>query len=359
MIPSTVEELTPAWFSEVLDAAVTDVEVLDAHSGTTGRARVRVSAPEAIPDTLFVKLQPFLPEQQEFLRMVGLGVAEARFYAAVGNTLPVRVPGVWHASVDESDDSFIMVLEDLEASGCRFPGVNDEDVLDVAVSLIDELALLHATYWNDDLAWLKVAAGYRRTGQGSKAAARGAAIVQSALDQFADTMPPEFGQLGELYVTHHADIVPLYGEGDRTLVHGDDHIGNLFVDGARTGFYDWAVVDAPSGHAGRRVLPLQLAADGGSPQRGRRAAGPVPRRALPSAASPSTTAPRTTSTGCSPSTRGSAPRRLPRWGRGGSRSRSGRARWCARPKRSRTSTPSAFSPNGSARADAAPRAVRA
>ena len=54
-------------------------------------------------------------------------------------------------------------------------------------------------------------------------------------------MPPAFSQLGELYVTRHADIVPLYGEGDRTLVHGDDHIGNLFVDRGRTGFYDWAV----------------------------------------------------------------------------------------------------------------------
>ena len=37
----------------------------------------------------------------------------------------------------------------------------------------------------------------------------------------------------------------LYREGERTLVHGDPHLGNLFVDtvnGDRTGFLDWAVI---------------------------------------------------------------------------------------------------------------------
>jgi hypothetical protein len=33
----------------------------------------------------------------------------------------------------------------------------------------------------------------------------------------------------------------LWNDGECTLIHGDDHIGNLFVDGGRTGFYDWAV----------------------------------------------------------------------------------------------------------------------
>jgi aminoglycoside phosphotransferase (APT) family kinase protein len=199
-----------------------------------------VTAEAPVPETLFVKLQPFAPEQRDFLRMVGMGVAEARVYAAVGNDLPVRVPRVWHASFDDGDGSFVMVLEDLDASGCRFPSPADDDVLDVAVSLVDELAKLHAAYWGRDLPWLRPPAGFGDDDD-SEAAALGAAIVQSALDQFADEMPPAFRQLGELYVARYRDIAGLWREGERTLIHGDAHIGNLFVDGRRTGFYDWAV----------------------------------------------------------------------------------------------------------------------
>jgi aminoglycoside phosphotransferase (APT) family kinase protein len=248
-IPGRVDQLTAAWFSEVLDVGVTRVEVIDAHSGTTGRARVRLVGGADVPDTVFVKLQPFEPEQQRFLRMVGMGTAEARIYSTVGHELPVRVPRVWHADADEADASFVMVLEDLVASGCRFPSVDDDDVLDVARSLVDELAALHATYWGRDLAWLPAHALNPSGGeeQRSETAAAGAAMVQSALDQFADDMPPVFGRIGELYVEHYRDIAAIWLEGEQTLVHGDPHMGNLFVDDGRTGLLDWAVVGRYAG----------------------------------------------------------------------------------------------------------------
>ena len=84
--------LTPEWFSEILDSPVGGVEILDAHSGTTGRARVRLTASSEVPDTLFVKLQPFVEQQRKFLRQIGLGVAEARLYAAVGMSFRCERP---------------------------------------------------------------------------------------------------------------------------------------------------------------------------------------------------------------------------------------------------------------------------
>ncbi len=71
--------------------------------------------------------------------------------------------------------------------------------------------------------------------------AGGAALVQSALDQFGRDMPAEFQRLGDLYVNRYRDIGTLFNEGEKTLIHGDSHMGNLFVDEGRTGFYDWAV----------------------------------------------------------------------------------------------------------------------
>jgi hypothetical protein len=255
-IPAAVDELTPPWFSEVLDADVSAVEVVDAHSGTTGRVLVRLEADDAVPDTLFVKLQPFAADQREFLRAVGLGVAEARLYAAVGDDLPVRAPEVWHSAYAEADGSFIMVLEDLTATGCRFPKPGDDDVLEVAESLVDELAVLHAAYWGRELPWLGVHA--LTAGGGVRAEnrmAQGTALVQMALDQFAAELPPAFRELGELYVERYREIGSLWNEGERTLIHGDDHIGNLFVDDHRTGFYDWAVA---SRHPGMRDVAYFL-----------------------------------------------------------------------------------------------------
>ena len=240
-IPSDVSELTPDWFSAALGEPVSAVEVLDAHSGTTGRARVRLTS-GGLPETLFVKLQPFTPEQRGFLRQVGLGVAEARLYAKLGSELPVRIPRVWHAAADAADGSFVMVLEDLVASGCRFPHPDDADIVDVARSAVAELAVLHASYQGRELPWLATPEGMRRKPGDPKTAARRTHFVRLALDRFGEDLGPEFRRVAQLYIERSDDIIGLFGEGDLTLIHGDTHSGNLFVDDGRTGFYDWAVV---------------------------------------------------------------------------------------------------------------------
>jgi thiamine kinase-like enzyme len=240
-IPAEVDDLTPSWFSEALGERVTGVEVLDAHSGTTGRARVRLQS-DALPPTLFVKLQPFTPEQQTFLRQVGLGIAEARLYANLGSGLPVRIPQVWHSAYEAADGSFVIVLEDLVASGCRFPSPGDDGILDVARSAMTELAVLHATFSGREIPWLATPEGMRRKPDDPKTAARRTHFIRLALDQFGEEMGPAFRRLAQLYIERSGDIVGLFGEGDLTLIHGDTHSGNLFVDDGRTGFYDWAVV---------------------------------------------------------------------------------------------------------------------
>lgn len=240
-IPADVGDLTASWFSRALGESVAAVDVLDAHSGTTGRARVRLQS-DALPQTLFVKLQPFAPEQRTFLRQVGLGVAEARLYANLGSELPVRIPRVWHAAYDGDDGSFVMVLEDLEAAGCRFPSPDDDGILDVARSAMTEMAVLHATYRGREIPWLATPEGMRRKPDDPKTAARRTHFIRLALDQFGQEMGPAFRRLAQLYIERSGDIVGLFGEGELTLIHGDTHSGNLFVDDGRTGFYDWAVV---------------------------------------------------------------------------------------------------------------------
>jgi hypothetical protein len=236
-IPTDVGELTPEWFSEVLATEVRRVEVVDRHSGTTGRAKVRLDSAGALPDTLFCKLAPFDPRQRAFVQFTGLGVMEARFYASLAAELPVRLPKCWYAATE--GDDYIMVLEDLDASGCAFR--SDPQ------STVEELAHLHAAFWESDrfdgdLAWVPERAGFGKSdGKDPAAAAAAGHFIHVALDQFAHEMPPVFRAIGELYAARTAEILDLWDEGERTFIHGDPHNGNLFSDSGRTGFYDWAM----------------------------------------------------------------------------------------------------------------------
>lgn len=251
-IPVEVTELTPEWFGAVLPWSVRGVEVLDAHSGTTGRARVALEADAGAPATLFVKLAPFDRRQRAFVRRAGLGVAEARLYATVGEELELRVPRVWYTATDD-DGRYVMVLEDLVRSGCTFPRPRDAEVDAYARSTVDGMVALHSAFWESDrfgtdLAWVPERAGFGSSGGTDPAEIEAAGrFVRKALDVFADDMPPAFRAVGSLYAQHTAAILDLWDEGERTLIHGDPHMGNLFLDGARIGFLDWAMTSRSPG----------------------------------------------------------------------------------------------------------------
>ncbi len=223
--------------------------------------------------------------------MIGLGVSEAKLYAAVGGELPVRVPKVWHASYDDADSSFIMVMEDLDAAGCRFATAEDDDVL-------AHRRVAHGRARRAPRRLLGPGSAVARHtrpepgGQSRGPGAHGDGRVDrpdGASTSSLIELPPEFRRLGEIYIAHNRDIGSLWNEGERTLIHGDDHIGNLFVDGGRTGFYDWAVASLLPRDARRRLLPLQLAAHRCAPRRARRADRPLPEPGWRPAASTSAT----------------------------------------------------------------------
>jgi hypothetical protein len=95
--PDRPETISPAWLSEALAGSlpgveVARVEVVDRHSGTTGRARLRLgyaSGPVG-PATVFAKLPPFGDVQRQLVAKTDMGRREARFYEALAAEAPVR-----------------------------------------------------------------------------------------------------------------------------------------------------------------------------------------------------------------------------------------------------------------------------
>jgi Ser/Thr protein kinase RdoA (MazF antagonist) len=171
-----------------------------------------------------------------------MGRREARFYAGPGREAPLRIPAAYHAAAGDEPTDYVMVLEDLRASGCTFTTRLEPPTIDHSAKLIEGLARLHAHFWEDarfdgEWSWVKPAM------RGSY----GAKLVDNARHQFADRFPPVFEELCDLYVRHHAEIAELWDDGERTLIHGDTHAGNQFGDTEDAGLYDWAVVSRSPG----------------------------------------------------------------------------------------------------------------
>ncbi len=244
-IPLEVADLTAGWLTEVLQplapgAVVEAVRVGDANSGTTGRARLEVDCPdERVPQTVFVKLAPFSDERRAFVDAQNMGVSEARFYRDLAHEVPVRTPNVLHSSYDD-EGRYIMVFEDLLATGAHYPTQDDAGLVSVVDGVIDNFASLHAAFHGSsrfdsggDLEWIEQRSrGYGAAGM----------YIEQAAKLIGAEMPSIFHEMVALYVPNDEAVAALLAAGDRTLVHGDAHIGNMFVEPAGVGFLDWAVL---------------------------------------------------------------------------------------------------------------------
>ncbi len=223
---------------------VAEVEMLEQHSGTTGRLRLGLAyAPGPVgPESVFVKLPPFDESQRKLVAATDMGRREARFYEGPAHETPLRIPVAHFAAHGDDPTEYVMVLEDLKATGCRFANRLEPLGGDQGGRLIEGLARLHARFWNDtrfgdELSWVRPAM------RGSY----GARLVASAREQFADQFPPVFTDLCLLYEEHHERINELLDDGEQTLIHGDTHSGNQFMDGDVVGLYDWAVISRSPG----------------------------------------------------------------------------------------------------------------
>lgn len=241
-LPDDASDLTPGWLSEVLGREVTAVEVLDHAFATNQRVRIGLdyAEPGDGPSTLFVKLAPLDPAHREMIGATGMGEREVQFYADVAPSLDLRLPQChWGGTSD--DGGFALLLEDLRARGCRFSEGEWGVSADAAAGALDGLARFHGRFADPAVRaavapWL-AAPRPRRSAETAK-------LMRWVLDENADALTTDYVEVGELYVSHHERIDDLWNHGPQTCVHGDPHIGNVYLDGDEVGFLDWGLCRA-------------------------------------------------------------------------------------------------------------------
>ena len=252
--PQDASQVTAPWLSRALgnrfpNVCVRAIEILDSHSGTTSRVRVRLDydetgGHESLPETVFLKITPRALLQRLFMALNGTGRSEANFYRSVRPTVPVRVPDVYGVEDLGPGRQFVLLLEDLAAGKPRFTQVGQRASLQDARSVMRELAKLHAAFWESprfetDLSWVPTYESRRRDRSWERFVT--GAMIRRAERGFAGEFGPEFRKVAATCRDRRDSLERLWNQGPRTLAHGDCHIGNLFFEDGRAGFLDWQV----------------------------------------------------------------------------------------------------------------------
>ena len=245
-LPVDTAGITPAWLTEALSARrpgvrVSAVDVLHERGSTNHHVRLGITydEPAGLPDTMFAKMAPLDPAHRIAIGATGMGTREARFYDELAPSIGMRVPTSYFAASGD-DGAFLMLLEDLEATGASMSDGTWGISADLAAGALTDLARLHVTFEDvDRLAAIRPWV----TASSPMSSEFTLPLLRQVIDQNSDVLSEAYIAVAEMYIADSEAIIALWAEGPHTLIHGDTHIGNLFIDKDRVGFLDWGLLN--------------------------------------------------------------------------------------------------------------------
>lgn len=243
-IPVDVDGLTATWVSQALQdrhpgVRVASVQVLEQHSSTNHHVRLGLTYDEraGAPDTLFCKMASQDPVHRIAIGATGMGAREARFYRDLAPLLTMRMPTCYFAA-SEADGAFMLLLEDLSASGCSISDGTWGVPADLALDGLEELARMHVQFEKDaDLDAIRSWVSINAPGASDFTSH----MLRQVIDNHRDALSDAYVAVAEMFIADPAAINAMWQAGPQTVVHGDAHIGNLFIDGTHVGFLDWGL----------------------------------------------------------------------------------------------------------------------
>lgn len=248
-LPLTTDAIDAGWLTRAVRSTLPDVTVTAARveeviTGTSTKIRVRVSASgegaELLGATLIVKggFEAHAPS------MAAMYANEARFYADIQPLVPMRSPMCHFAGSDPASHQSIVVMEDLRRPGVEFCDALRPQTFDRIARRLTAMAGYHAATWDSPLfrpggRWADIASRFDGWGldymrrylvpevwDGYIASPRGAAVSTRLHDRA--WMARALERIGEIQRGQPA-----------CLIHGDTHLGNLYVlEDGTPGFFD-------------------------------------------------------------------------------------------------------------------------
>ncbi len=236
-IPSTIDDVTTEWLSEVLAGDGNRPEVLSFTAEMFGEG-VGVSSslyrvtPEYgpgsagdLPESVVVKLRSVEDFNAARSHLLQMYQREAGFFSELAPEMRVRVPRCWHAASSPDTPDYVIVMEDL--AGHRVVSQVEGCGLQDARAVIDQVALYHADWWErhaemdaltcqipiDHELYLQVLPGMFQEGW-------------EAAQQYLE-VPDAVKEVAPRYAENIPHMLEMLGRGPRTLLHGDIRIDNM------------------------------------------------------------------------------------------------------------------------------------
>lgn len=245
-VPDSLETvLSPDWLTAALEPRFPGLRVRSAMLGpvvsrvsTNARFTIDVDGdlPAELPAELCVK--GYFGADQWPARSAGQ--PEVSFYRDVFPSTGMRSLDCFYADIDPVTGHGVVITGDVVARGGVFlDALSDYTVEQVAESL-SQLAVLHASMWrNDQLPdadWLKPHLAQTLLGRGVKE------ISYNFDGPIGASVPVDVRDAERLVAVYRELSAQVAADPEWTVIHGDTHIGNVFLDGAgRPSFLDWQV----------------------------------------------------------------------------------------------------------------------
>ncbi len=233
-VPARVDQVDAALLTRLLGRPVDTAVRTSGSEGTTDRALLSLTG-DGVPASVFVKTAPVVNGARVFGALSGLGANEVGFYRDLRSQVAAEAPQCHAARYDPITGRHVLVLEDLAARGCSFVDVLTPLTPDQAAAGLETLAQVHAPFWGSAPTWV--------TTNGRDPNLPLVALALRAMSRrLAQSAPDLLPAAGRAILRDYRRIARQLDSGPLTLLHGDPHPGNIYLDGDRVGLLDWQVL---------------------------------------------------------------------------------------------------------------------